>query len=1177
MRSRPVTLFLVILSSFCAAIVPAAEAATAGNCLECHSQKFSFGGSADFYAAAGIDNRLVYQARLNPCPGVKTLAEETFYTESRLVQLNRLAGEAEGEGTAAAAWRRKTGEIGDSFERMKSESTFSILSFAKGAAVLRGGLQKIYDQAFNARAESARRWLIGISGMILILAAVLAGIGYRKLGRFGKKALIAGLVCGSLSLSACSQEAKETLPKSASQERLDQARGVTAKLAARVEEQFSAAILLAGAAREYARIDSLSSDRAFQLAWRMALKGREEGTRIAPLKKIAEQWPNPVEAVKQKVDFDAVLDLRDDLRAIEGRTWAVRAVAEEWYQANPKKGREALEFATREARGMQNADVRDIELKAIAEAWAGIDEALALETLAGIQDPFLKSVSQAGIASRLKNKEKARELFLEAWKIMETIPAAPLKIQACARISAAAAGVFPRQKVEWAEKARAKAAELKDPLMQGFALQELVSSWADSDWEQAERFAREIPGDQAEARAFALIRIGGGGSIPPDKAAGLLRSAVDEAGRIQDGFLAQKATTLALLKMSFPHPYETRKYLHRINDPFLRSEVETRLIEALAKKDLDEALKASASIPDEFQRSHATLKVLSNKLPRDIGIASSLFQEALKAGGNISDPYTRVLFLADLGRSWGRIDEGRETSIFEDALRVCKEISSPSLKAEALENLAAAWKGADKARAQAALESIDPAVFRARGTVAEVKLWAKTDLGRAQQASESIPGVFPLEKAQAFKELGSAVKRSQSKLALEFFDKAWTMAATIPEGGAKEKLLAQIISEAAPLNTDKSLAMVQKVSDREMRDRLLREAGVGLFKEESPASLSGAVRIAKEISETSLRTAVYQKAAERLAKGPIKGNGTDQALLAGLAHWGKAREAAKREETEAIPVFEKAFADMGKIGDNLDRAYLLAALVGDWAQVEERAALRAAETIPPEMAEALSYGLLQAGVQFRKWSRHESERIFDKALKASEKISDPPLRGRRMMQIAKEWQLCNREKGKEVLRRAPETSGSPYGRAKTVLDFSKLYYKEHIEKDMKILEKKLSFAQESKNPRLLTETALAWSWVDSGKAQEIVAQIDSKENRVKALCGLARQKVKSNPALAASLLEIASQQAMAIDGLEEKISALRGVAGDLANLDSGKAKASYQLIFQAAQRADSVSAGFSSR
>lgn len=1177
MKSRPVALLQGILFFFCGAIVPVAEAKTAGNCLECHSQKFSFGESADFYGSAGIENRLVYQARLSPCPGVKTLSEETFHTESRLAQLNRLAAEANGEGTATAAWRRKTAEIGDSFARMKAENSFSTRSFARGAAALRGGLQKIYDQAFGARAESGRRWLVGVFGILLILAAVLAGIGHRKLGRFGKMVLTAALICGSFSLSACSQEAKDAPSKSASQERLDQAREVAAKLTAKVESQFAASILLAGAARETARFDGPGSDRVFQLAWRMALKARDEGGQIAALKKIAAEWPNPMEAVKRKVNFDAVLDLRDDLKSIEGRTWGLRAVAEEWAQANPKQGREALEFATRETKGIQSADVRDIEFKAMAEAWAEIDETMALETLGGIQDPFLKSVALAGIACRLKNKEKGGELFSEAWKLMETIPAGPLKMQAWAKISAAAARYFPQQKKGWKEKAQGKTTELKDPLMRGFALQELVSAWADSDWEQAGRFAGEIPADQAEARAFALIRIGAGANIPPDRAAGLLRKAIDEAERIQDAFLAQRAITLALLKMPAQSLIEARKYFQRIKDPLLRSEVETRLIEDLAKKDLDEALNASAHIPGEFQRSRAILTVLNKKISRDIGIASPLLQEARKAGVNISDPYTQVLFLVDLGRSWGRIDKGRETAIYEDALKACKEISSPSLKAEALEALAAAWKGADKARAQAALDSIDPGVLRARETVAEVKLWAKTDLGKARQASESIPGSFPIEKAQAFKELGSAVKKTQSPLGIEFFEKAWKSAVAIPEGGAKEKILTQIITETAPLNTEKSISMIQAVSDREIRDRLLKEAGIALFKEETSSSLSGALKIAKEISESTLRAAVYQKAADRLAGGPIKGNGTDQALVAGLSQWGKARESAKKEETEAKPVFEKAFADIGKIADARERALLLAAMIGDWAQVDEGAALKAAVTIPPETAEPRSYGLLQAGIQFRKWSRQQPEGVFEKALNAAEGIPEPSLRGQRMIQIAKEWQLSNRERGKEILRRGADVPGSNYRRAKTGVDWYNLFYKESIEKDLKTLEKTLSLAQETKNPRLLTEVALVWSGVDSGKAQEIVAQIEPREYKAKALRGLARQIARNNPALAASLLEKAGQEAMAVEGLGERISALRGVAADWSELDSARAKAVYQMIFQTAERADSISSGFANR
>jgi hypothetical protein len=82
MKSWPVTLLLGILFLVCGVIAPSAVAKTAGLCLECHSQRFSFNGSSDFYGAAGIEDRHVYQTRLNPCPGVKTLTEEVFYRKA---------------------------------------------------------------------------------------------------------------------------------------------------------------------------------------------------------------------------------------------------------------------------------------------------------------------------------------------------------------------------------------------------------------------------------------------------------------------------------------------------------------------------------------------------------------------------------------------------------------------------------------------------------------------------------------------------------------------------------------------------------------------------------------------------------------------------------------------------------------------------------------------------------------------------------------------------------------------------------------------------------------------------------------------------------------------------------------------------------------------------------------
>ena len=98
-------------------------------------------------------------------------------------------------------------------------------------------------------------------------------------------------------------------------------------------------------------------------------------------------------------------------------------------------------------------------------------------------------------------------------------------------------------------------------------------------------------------------------------------------------------------------------------------------------------------------------------------------------------------------------------------------------------------------------------------------------------------------------------------------------------------------------------------------------------------------------------------------------------------------------------------------------------MIGDWALADEGMALKAAETIPSEMAEALSFGLLQASIQFRKWSRKEAEGAFEKTLKAAERISDRSLRGQRMLQIAREWQLVNREKGKRFFGRLPMFRG----------------------------------------------------------------------------------------------------------------------------------------------------------
>ena len=120
------------------------------------------------------------------------------------------------------------------------------------------------------------------------------------------------------------------------------------QITGQMEETFYQSCLLAEMSREWSKIEPAASEKGFQLAWQMSLEAREKAVQIKALQEIVSRWPDPEKASKGEGSVRTVLDLRDELRNAEGRTWALRAVAEEWIRVNPKRGRSALEFATRE-------------------------------------------------------------------------------------------------------------------------------------------------------------------------------------------------------------------------------------------------------------------------------------------------------------------------------------------------------------------------------------------------------------------------------------------------------------------------------------------------------------------------------------------------------------------------------------------------------------------------------------------------------------------------------------------------------------------------------------------------------------------------------------------------------------------------------------------------------------
>jgi hypothetical protein len=1160
-----------------------APAKPAGYCLECHAS----GSIPDSNLSGITSDRSVYLAKLDPCPGVRSVSEEMFFTESRATKIREILRTLGKEGWSTEILERKADQTTDSLSRLKSSRIQSTLELVRESSALRSALQKIYDQTVQKRTESDRRWLIGIGVLGFIALLILLGVGFHKLARMGKIGLLILLFGGSLSLAACSPGPSEQAKKSPAQESLDQSLSVASQAAGKMEEGFYRSILLAQLARHWSQLDPAAAERAFRLAWEMALTNRQDGEKLRFFEERVARYPDRSAAVKQKVNYDTVLDLRDELRNGTSRTWALRAVAEEWAKADPKKGRQALEDAFRKAEEIKDPEIRDRDLKSLAEVWAPLDENRAQVISDSMADPFLKSLALARVALSARTKEKAANLLREAWETAQSVSSPYPQAQALMRISAAAARVLPQEKNSWAEQVMARIQKLKNPELREAGLQEMIFLWAPVDGEMAERWAGELKPEQAEARAYAFLQLSLRPGIPREKAKTLLFKALEEAKRTPDAYESGKIMIQVGKELVKVDPQSAVYVVEEVQDLSYRSEILSAMAESLSRKDPAKALDLAGKIPLEEMRAAAMVEIIGRGAGEDRRKMLSLYQETFQAVRAIPDPYTRALTLMELGKEWGGMEKGKEIGPLEMALKTTEAIPNLSARAEVLETLAAAWKPFNPDTAPVIMGRIDPSVTGVQKTVADVRLWAKTDPAKAAKWAESIPDSFPYEKALALKEAAGNWKKSQPKAALGLLEKALQMVPFIPEGARKNRVAAELAAEAASVDKEWTLRWISQVPDPPLRDLLFKGAG-NFWAAEDPVF---ALKAAGGISESSLRMDLYHKAAEGAAK---------KGLISFLAPWAAGIEEAKREALEAVPFYEEALKGIEKVSDPKERAYLLNALAADWTAVDEKKALQIVEKSPAnEFPEPNSYALLQIAAQYGKWSRKEAETLFPKVLSAAEKISDPSLRAHRFLQIARQWQLINLEKGREVLGKAlaearkgsspgqnvilnilqtqvgwePEKSGSIAKsagsatiQARILLEGSKVLKTRLIDEKTKILEKALLLARKEKDERLTGDVAAAWFALVPRKGLEILGEMQTGEIRVQTLRRMAQGKGSLPREEARRLLDQAADEAAGIDGTKEKIQLLKEVASDMTPIDRDRARATYLKAYQIAEK-----------
>lgn len=1166
----------------------------AGFCVECHSGQWLNAGHGSRWA----DGRSVYQAKLEPCPGLRSLGEEIYFTERRIVQVHQVLDAVEKEGWGAATLRKAAAENAFSFARQKQGEPTSTAAWAKDSSAIRVSLQKIYDQTVRMRDESSRRWLIGLGCLVFILVLALFWVALRKWHCWGKGVILVlvGLGMG-LNGSACSTSVTDPSKKSPAQERVDAALAVFSRESGRMDEAFYQSVILAEMARDWAKLETQPAEKAFQLSWDMAYSARKKGEDHTRSKELLGRWSDEGAARKDQVSWDTVLDLRDELRSMEARTWALRAVAEQWMQVNGAKGRSVLERTTQEAMAIRDPEFRDLELRAIAQTWSSIDPARSLEVSHSITNPYLKAVSLTdfALAGQGKTSPAAIKVLLqEAWKLAETIPVPYVQIKARIKIAATGAAMFPQEKESWATRSFQEVQNIKGPELQAMAQQEMVARWASLDAGMAERWAAGIPLSQPTSRAYALLQLSRGKGLPKDKATVLLKGAMAEASKVDDGFEAQKIKSLALIDLAGLSPGETIRRILDVKDPYFRSKILGRMAELSAATDLPKALEWAAKIPMEGVRHGAIVNLIRQRVEEDQRKVTSLYQEAFQSASQISEPFARTLLLIDLAKNWGQVERGKESAVLDWALKSAERISSPGLKGEAQEMLAEAYKDSDKRKAQALRGEIAASSIRTRKTLDEVRWLAKAEPERAYHMAKSLSADFPVEKAMALREAAGGMKSSEPAIALEALDGALHLALGLPESPRKQKIISQIITDAAGLNKGKTLERIRKIPDWRKRDPLLKDAGT-VWAGKDPG---WAMKAALEIAESSSRGPLYLKIAEEAAK-QIQADPRKE-IPVYLVAFGEGRARVKREESQAIPFYTKALEGIEKLSDAKERSNLLSVLAAEWAVVDETKALQVAQKIPAGSLEPLSYALMKVGSQLGKWNRKEAEGILGHALAAADSISDPSLKSKRLSQLSKAYYASDKEKGKIILQKAFDATQGDARRDKTFdpvlyeilaaqiawggkigstgveeasakawafLEGGKNQSRQYKEEDLKPLERAWQIAQTNKNSYLMGEVSNTWMQVDPEKGLELLAQVDSREIKVMKLRELGRKKSALNKADAARFLDLASQEAQKIEALSGQIQALRLIAKDYAEIDKEKAKGTYLQAYRAAERA----------
>jgi len=1107
-------------------------------CQECHSQKFlrqNFAGSPEKIA---YGDQSVYHAKLSPCPGIRVLAEDLFFTESRLQKYaSILSGMNQGQ-IKVQELNKIIHQIEAELEILKQQRMNSPGELMKDTETLRLSLQKVYDQIWQMRTEKEKRWLIGVGSLIFLVFLGLLLVALKKLTNLGKFPIIIIFLTVNLGLGSCSAKLGET-PQGKEQERLEQALAIAQKKVKEIEDAYQKIILLLDLAKEYAQLDPPAAQQTWKLAKEIASSNQERNKEI-----IAQLEMVRSSLSVEKINPDSLKELQGKIDQIRGSIFLWRLLAEEWLTVDVREGRQILEGVTKEVLRLPEGEIRDRELKALGEIWGDIDKEEALKLISKIKDPFLRVMSLGRWALAHPDKEQTLVLLPKTRQEVSLISSPWRQVQALIRLSAWAAQIKEEEGAKYAELTWPKIEELADQQLQSWAAQEMIKSWAPINIQKAAGWLKKIPEKFGESRVYSLRHMAHAPSAPAK--AKYLHQALAEAKGIADEYERRKLSTLIRQDLLVLDQEQALKDIRELKDFYALAQMKPKIWRAMSAADQEKGLKLAQYIAEEEVRYPLILELLKDLLPNQRREVLNLYKEVYQLTNDISLPYQRWLILRELSEKWGPLDaEGRVTCLREME-KTLPQFSSSGPRAEILSYLAASWKSMDEGKSKSLLEKQAREAYAAQKILEEIRLWGKLDIKRAEALAKNIPAEFSGERIQAYKEIFRLLKKEKPQEAWKYLEIAWQEAKKL---SPPTKVMVELVKEGTGVNKNGIRELISQVPGRQERDLLLQEAAKALIRTGQISDLETAWQISMDITDTSLALDLYEKI-RALLKTKNLGQALTKSSPAGL--WVLQNGGTDKEEAEEV---------IRQIGEQKAQARLWAFRAMNLAQTDEEQALHIAQKISGIDQEAYSLVLYKIGSQFRKWNREKGKSVLQQALIAADKIKEADLRRERIHQLAKEVYYLDQNLAQTILQKLltdfplaqkdllwtlvewhphltkqiAQEAKNPYDRAQIILRGAEVLLTSGWAENIKLLEAAAQWAKRIDKARWQGKVAEILILSEDQKGWEIWRQIADPEERVKILIQIGQRKNYMPPEKVDKILEKAMAETFKVTDVQKRI------------------------------------------